>query len=76
MSWLTRVRNTLAAITKRETPDNLWHKCPSCAQMIFVKEYEENLSVCPQCGYHGRIGPDERFDQLFEAYRRQGPATT
>jgi acetyl-CoA carboxylase carboxyl transferase subunit beta len=66
MSWLTRVRQTIASIAKRETPDNLWHKCPSCGQLIFVKEYEENQSVCPKCEHHGRIGPDARFDALFD----------
>ena len=66
MSWINRVRNAIPFIAKRATPDNLWHKCPSCAQMIFVKEYEENLSVCPKCGHHGRIGPSERFAQLFD----------
>ena len=66
MSWLTRVRNTLASITKRETPDNLWHKCPSCEQMVFTKEYEENQAVCPKCDHHGRIGPDARFNDLFD----------
>jgi len=67
MSWLTRVRKTLAAITKRETPDNLWQKCSGCGQMIFVKEYEENQSVCPKCDHHGRIGPDARFNELFDS---------
>jgi acetyl-CoA carboxylase carboxyl transferase subunit beta len=67
MSWLDRVRKSIPFIAKRESPDNLWHKCPSCAQMVFVKEYEDNLSVCPKCGHHGRIGPDERFDQLFDS---------
>lgn len=67
MSWLTRVRQSIASIAKRETPDNLWHKCPSCGQLIFVKEYEENQSVCPKCEHHGRIGPDERFDALFDS---------
>jgi acetyl-CoA carboxylase carboxyl transferase subunit beta len=66
MSWLDRVRRKIPFISKRESPDNLWHKCPSCQQMIFTKEYEENLSVCPQCQHHGRIGPDARFDQLFD----------
>jgi len=66
MNWLSRVRNALPFITKKETPDNLWHKCPGCSQMIFVKEYVENLSVCPVCGHHGRIGPNERFMQLFD----------
>jgi acetyl-CoA carboxylase carboxyl transferase subunit beta len=34
--------------------------------MVFVKEYEENLSVCPQCGHHGRIGPKVRFAQILD----------
>lgn len=66
MNWLSRVRNALPFIAKKETPDNLWHKCPGCSQMIFVKEYVENLSVCPACDHHGRIGPNERFMQLFD----------
>ena len=66
MSWLTRVRQSIRSIAKRETPDNLWHKCPSCGQLIFVKEYEENQSVCPKCDHHGRIGPDARFNELFD----------
>ena len=66
MSWLTRVRNSLSAVTKRDTPDNLWTKCPSCKEMLFTKEYEENLSVCPRCDHHGRIGADARFAQLLD----------
>lgn len=66
MSWLDRVRQSIPFIQKRETPDNLWHKCPSCGQMIFLKEYQENQSVCPKCDHHGRIGPSARFDQLFD----------
>ena len=66
MSWLTNVRNSLARVTKRETPDNLWIKCPSCSEMLFTKEYEENLSVCPRCEHHGRIGADARMAQLLD----------
>ncbi|HWJ69250.1 MAG TPA: acetyl-CoA carboxylase, carboxyltransferase subunit beta [Sphingobium sp.] len=67
MSWLNRVRNVLPFIAKKsETPDNLWHKCTGCGQMIFQKEWEENLSVCPRCNHHGRIGARERFAQIFD----------
>jgi acetyl-CoA carboxylase carboxyl transferase subunit beta len=66
MNWLSRVRNSIPFIAKRETEETLWHKCPSCAQMIFVKEFEENLSVCPVCNHHGRIGPKLRFAQIFD----------
>ncbi len=67
MSWLDRVRNRIPFIAKRETADNLWIKCPGCGQMVFTREYLENLSVCPSCNHHGRIGPQARFDQIFDA---------
>jgi acetyl-CoA carboxylase carboxyl transferase subunit beta len=35
--------------------------------MVFLKEWEENYSVCPRCDYHDRIGPKARFEQLFDA---------
>ena len=66
MSWLDRVRKALPFQDKRDTPDNLWTSCPSCKEMLFTKEYEENLSVCPRCDHHGRIGADERFAQLLD----------
>jgi acetyl-CoA carboxylase carboxyl transferase subunit beta len=68
MSWLTRVRNAISLVipNKAETPDNLWHKCKGCGQMVFVKELQENQSVCPICDHHERIGARARFDQLFD----------
>lgn len=66
MSWLSNVRNRIASMTKRETPDNLWHKCKKCESMVFLKEFEENMSVCPKCEHHGRIGPALRFEQLMD----------
>jgi acetyl-CoA carboxylase carboxyl transferase subunit beta len=67
MSWLTSVRNALSyVIPKKEGPDNLWHKCKGCGQMVFAKEMEDNLQVCPNCGHHERIGPAERFAQIFD----------
>jgi acetyl-CoA carboxylase carboxyl transferase subunit beta len=66
MSWLNRVRNALPFVARKETPDHLWHKCKGCGQMIFSKEWEENLHVCPKCDHHGRIGPKERFAHLFD----------
>ena len=66
MSWLTRVRNSIPFLPKRETAENLWHKCPECDAMVFLKEYEENLYVCPRCDHHGRIGPKQRFAMLLD----------
>ncbi len=66
MSWLNRVRNSIPFLPKRETPDNLWHKCRTCGAMVFTKEWEENQSVCPRCEHHGRIGPRARFEQVMD----------
>jgi acetyl-CoA carboxylase carboxyl transferase subunit beta len=66
MSWFTRVRQSIPFLPKRETPDNLWHKCRNCEAMVFTKEWEDNFSVCPRCDHHGRIGPRKRFDQIMD----------
>lgn len=66
MSWLSNVRNKIASMTKKETPDNLWHKCRNCEAMVFLKEYEDNQHICPKCEHHGRIGPMKRFEQIMD----------
>ena len=66
MSWLSRVRSGIPFLPKRQTTDNLWHKCGKCASMVFTKEWEENLFVCPRCDHHDRIGPKARFEQVFD----------
>ena len=67
MSWLSRVRSGIPFLPKRQSAENLWHKCAKCGTMVFVKEWEENYSVCPRCNFHDRIGPTKRFEQLFDA---------
>jgi acetyl-CoA carboxylase carboxyl transferase subunit beta len=66
MSWLTKVRNSLSRVQKRDTADTLWIKCPGCSEMLFIKEYQDNQSVCPRCQHHGRIGTDARLAQLLD----------
>ena len=69
MSWLSRVRSGIPFLPKRQTAENLWHKCSKCGTMVFLKEWEENYRVCPRCDFHDRIGPKARFEQLFDAAR-------
>ncbi len=67
MNWFTRVRNSLGfSADKKTTEKDLWIKCPSCQEMLFVQEYEDNLSVCPKCEHHGRIGADARLALLLD----------
>src|SRR5678815_4012691 len=37
---------------KKEIPEGLWTKCPKCEAMVFDKELDENLKVCPKCSHH------------------------
>ena len=67
MSWLSRVRSGIPFLPKRQSAENLWHKCAKCGTMVFLKEWEENFSVCPRCDFHDRIGPAARFEQIFDA---------
>lgn len=52
--------------TKSSIPEGLWLRCPGCSQMIYRKQMEANLSVCPECGHHYRIGAQTRVDQLID----------
>ena len=74
MSWLTNfVRPKIQALVRKtEVPDNLWDKCANCGQMIFHRELEANLRVCPHCGFHMRLTVQRRLELLFDdgAYNR------
>jgi len=74
MSWLTNfVRPKIRALVRKtDVPENLWDKCPGCGQMIFHRDLEANLRVCPQCSHHMRIEVKKRLELLFDggAYER------
>src|SRR5271156_2476028 len=51
---------------KRDIPEGLWIKCPSCDTMLFDKELDENLKVCMKCSHHFPIGSRERIHSMVE----------
>jgi acetyl-CoA carboxylase carboxyl transferase subunit beta len=51
---------------KKDIPEGLWTKCPKCTTMVFDKELDENLKVCPKCNHHFPIGARERIHSLVE----------
>jgi len=53
MSWLKQAAKGIKALTtKKEIPDNLWRKCPSCGDVLYHRELERNQFVCASCGHH------------------------
>lgn len=67
-SWFRRMKKGITTSTKdkKEAPDGLWTKCPSCRYTSTISELKENLYVCPKCEYHHRIGSAEYFQILFD----------
>lgn len=51
---------------KRDMPEGLWSKCPECGSLIYDKELDDNLKVCPKCNHHCPIGARERIHSLVE----------
>jgi acetyl-CoA carboxylase carboxyl transferase subunit beta len=68
MSWFKRIKEGITTSTKekKETPEGLWYKCPSCKNIQPSKEHSDNLFVCSKCGFHERIGSKEYFEILFD----------
>lgn len=66
-NWLNDVvRPKIRAAFRREIPENLWTKCPGCNQMLFHRELAEHHQVCHHCGYHLRLGLNERIEMLLD----------
>lgn len=71
MSWFQRIKEGITTATheKKETPEGLWYKCPSCKAILPSQEHEDNFWVCSKCHYHERIGSEEYFALLFDDHK-------
>jgi acetyl-CoA carboxylase carboxyl transferase subunit beta len=67
-NWFKRIKEGITTSTreKKETPEGLWYKCPSCKNIIPSDEHLANMLVCPKCEYHEKIGSEEYFHILFD----------
>ncbi len=66
MAWFKRESNELQSGEKRVRTEGLWVKCEGCRQIIWKKELEENLNVCPKCNAHFRIDAAARLMLLLD----------
>ncbi|PKQ02035.1 MAG: acetyl-CoA carboxylase carboxyl transferase subunit beta [Alphaproteobacteria bacterium HGW-Alphaproteobacteria-12] len=69
MNWINNVvRPKIQRVfnKKQQMPDNLWHKCSACGEMIFHRDLEAAMRVCPSCDHHMRLGTKERFASIFD----------
>ncbi len=77
MGWFKRIKEgiTTESKDKKEIPEGVWYKCPSCQHVSTSQEHLANLQVCSECSHHERIGSDEYFELFFDEgkYRELNP---
>jgi acetyl-CoA carboxylase carboxyl transferase subunit beta len=69
MAWFKKARKRMESATAEKpsrVPEGLWVKCPGCGQILYNKDLENNLNVCPKCAHHFRISARERLQVLFD----------
>jgi acetyl-CoA carboxylase carboxyl transferase subunit beta len=66
VAWFKKENRGPKAQTKKVIPDDLWIKCESCGEILYKKELEKNLSVCPRCEFHYGLSPDAYFGLLLD----------
>lgn len=68
MGWFKRLKSGITTSTKekKETPEGLWYKCPSCKKINTAQEHAANKYVCVECAHHERIGSKEYFEVIFD----------
>ncbi|PKO26309.1 MAG: acetyl-CoA carboxylase carboxyl transferase subunit beta [Betaproteobacteria bacterium HGW-Betaproteobacteria-8] len=74
MSWLQKLLppkiNRTQGASKKNVPEGLWSKCPSCDAVLYRSDLEGNAEVCPKCGHHHRVSARRRLDLLLDAEGR------
>ena len=68
MAWFKKARKPIAADPEKPSrvPEGLWVKCTGCSQILYNKDLAQNMSVCPKCGFHFRMGSLDRLKSLFD----------
>jgi len=69
MAWFKKSKAPIATpldVKKIQMPEGLWTKCKNCEEIIYTREIERNLNVCPKCDYHFRISARERIALVLD----------
>jgi acetyl-CoA carboxylase carboxyl transferase subunit beta len=64
LNWIRRPK--YASMERRDVPAGLWTKCPRCAALVYHKELERSLRVCPRCNYHHRLSAADRLAMVLD----------
>jgi acetyl-CoA carboxylase carboxyl transferase subunit beta len=65
MAWFLKPKYSLKKTEGVNLQEGLWHKCPQCSTLVYNKDWDENLKVCANCGFHDRLNSFERIQTLI-----------
>jgi acetyl-CoA carboxylase carboxyl transferase subunit beta len=71
MSWIEKILPTINSNEKKNIPEGLWNKCPSCESTLYFEDLKLQNFVCPQCGHHMRLDARTRIDLILDEEGRE-----
>ncbi len=76
MSWLKnvippKIKRIVGSVSKKNIPEGLWCKCPSCQAVLYRTDLEQSMEVCPKCSFHNRISARARIETLLDKEKRK-----
>ena len=76
MSWLKnvippKIKRIVGSVSKKNIPEGLWCKCPSCQAVHYRTDLEQSMEVCPKCSFHNRISARARIETILDKEKRK-----
>jgi acetyl-CoA carboxylase carboxyl transferase subunit beta len=71
MSWIEKILPTINSNEKKNIPEGLWNKCPSCESTLYFEDLKLQNFVCPQCEHHMRLDARTRIDLILDEEGRE-----
>ena len=76
MSWLKnvippKIKRIVGSVSKKNIPEGLWCKCPSCQAVLYRSDLEQSMEVCPKCSFHNRISARARIETILDKEKRK-----
>jgi acetyl-CoA carboxylase carboxyl transferase subunit beta len=66
MAWFRKPKQPLRSADKRDLPSDVFRKCTGCGEIVYRERLAQNAQVCPDCGFHFRISPDQYLELLLD----------
>ena len=67
LKWFSQKKRVFSKVEKLDIPGDLWIKCSSCSEVLFIKDLEQTYKVCSHCQFHFRISAQERISYVFDS---------